>query len=34
MNYVNKETEIPLVLMMHGLADDKAWRSGILDREE
>ena len=25
MNYVNKETEIPLVLMMHGLADDKAW---------
>lgn len=34
MNYVNKETEIPPVLMMHGLADDKAWRSGILDREE
>lgn len=34
MNYVNKETEIPLILMMHGLADDKAWRSGILDREE
>lgn len=34
MNYVNKETEIPTVLMMHGLADDKAWRSGILDREE
>ena len=33
-NYVNKETEIPPVLMMHGLADDKAWRSGILDREE
>lgn len=22
MNYVNKETEIPPVLMMHGLADD------------
>lgn len=34
MNYVNKETEIPPVLMMHGLADDKAWRFGILDREE
>lgn len=23
MNYVNKETEIPPVLMMHGLAEDK-----------
>ena len=34
MNYVNKETEIPPVLMMHGLAVDRAWRSGILDREE
>ena len=34
MNYVNKETAIPPVLMMHRLADDNAWRSGILDIEE
>ena len=28
MNYVNKETEIPLVLMMHGLADYECYCNG------
>lgn len=28
MNYVNKETEIPSVLMMHGLADYECYCNG------
>ena len=28
MNYVNKETEIPPVLMMHGLADYECYCNG------